>query len=87
MNVMTRGEKIDRFIENAKHALVTTLLVAWAVVTFWMGIILIADTYTIKDLKEELKTYQSIVKEETENGEWILVVDDVTGEIIYSNAR
>lgn len=88
MNIKTRGEKIDEALESIKRGFIITLLVVWGVLTMFFGIGMISNEMRVHELEEELKVYESIVKGGDENDDkWIMVVDEITGKIIYSDAR
>lgn len=75
MNIMTRGEKIDEFLENAKRVLINTLLVIWAVITIILGIGFIANHMEVTKLNNKIKGLEVQLKEskETKTESYILV--------------
>lgn len=87
MNVYTRGEKIDMFIEDVidkiKKAVEITVIVGGIIALVAIGFM----SKRITELETELKEYEMMQMEETqqESGDdWIVIRDSVTGEVIYS---
>lgn len=86
MNVYTRGEKIDMFIEElarkAKMAFEIMLIVAGIAAMVAIGCM----SKQITELEAELKEYEMEKAEEMqrESDEYIVVRDGLTGEVIYS---
>lgn len=60
MNTKTRGEKIDEFIENAKRAAVTGLLVLWGIITMATGIALGMEKHKTAILEKEVIRLESL---------------------------
>lgn len=90
MNVYTRGEKIDMFIEDVidkiKKAVEITVIVGGIIALVAIGFM----SKRITELETELKEYEMMQMEETqqESGDdWIVIRDSVTGEVIYSGWR
>lgn len=90
MNVYTRGEKIDMFIEDVidkiKKAVEIMVIVGGIIALVAIGFM----SKRITELETELKEYEMMQMEETqqESGDdWIVIRDSVTGEVIYSGWR
>lgn len=90
MNVYTRGEKIDMFIEDVidkiKKAVEITVIVGGIIALVAIGFM----SKRITELETELKEYEMMQMEEMqqESGDdWIVIRDSVTGEVIYSGWR
>lgn len=84
MNVYTRGEKIDMFIEDVidkiKKAVEITVIVGGIVALVAIGFM----SHRITELETELKEYEMQEEMQQESGDWIVVRDGLTGEVIYS---
>lgn len=86
MNVYTRGEKIDMFIEDVidkiKKAVEITVIVGGIIALVAIGFM----GKRITELETELKEYEMMQMEEMrqESDEYIVVRDGLTGEVIYS---
>lgn len=90
MNVYTRGEKIDMFIEDVidkiKKAVEITVIVGGIIALVAIGFM----GKRITELETELKEYEMMQMEETQHesgDDWIVVRDGLTGEVIYSGWR
>ncbi len=59
MNTMTRGEKLDRALEEAKRAVIKGLLIIWATLTVMLGIGFVAKCHETKQLNMELNRIES----------------------------
>lgn len=73
MNTLTRGEKIDRAIEEAKRTAIRVLLVLWAVLTIGLGIGFAGNYVAYKNLKTEYEKIESDYSELNEHVEAIYV--------------
>lgn len=84
MNVYTRGEKIDMFIEDVidkiKKAVEITVIVGGIVALVAIGFM----SHRITELETELKEYEMQEEMQQESDEYIVVRDSVTGKVIYS---
>ena len=75
MNIMTRGEKIDAALESAKRFMINVLLIAWAVLTAFLGIGFLANYMEVRKLNSEVKTLEVQMKKETKTTESYILVD------------
>ena len=87
MNCYTRGEKIDMFIEDVidkiKKAVEITVIVGGIVALVAIGFM----SHRITELETQLKEYEMQEEMEQTSGDWIVVRDGLTGEVIYSGWR
>jgi len=84
MNVYTRGEKIDMFIEDVidkiKKAVEITVIVGGIVALVAIGFM----SHRITELETELKEYEMEMEEMETSDEYLVIRDGLTGEVIYS---
>ena len=84
MNCYTRTEKlamlIEDIIEKAKMAFEVTLIVGGIIALVSIGFM----SHKITELETQLKEYEMMQEMEQESGDWIVVRDGLTGEVIYS---
>lgn len=73
MNTKTRGEKIDRFIEDAKAVAIKGLLIVWAILTIFLAVGFAGNYIECKKLNMELKRIESEYSELNEHIEAIYV--------------
>ena len=66
MNIMTRGEKIDAALESAKRFMINVLLIAWAVLTAFLGIGFLANHMEVEKLSNEIETMEVQLKQSKE---------------------
>lgn len=59
MDTLTRGEKIDRALENAKRVAIKVLLILWAVLTMFLAIGFAGNHVQVKHLEEQLERVES----------------------------
>ena len=76
MNTLTRGEKIDRALENAKAIVVKVTIIAWAFLTMALGVSLGMERANNESLREQIR----VLKEEQKNFE---LGEDVKTVYIY----
>ena len=55
MNTKSRAQKIDEFLEDAKRFFIVTLLVAWGVLTVFLGIGFMGNRLEVKNLKSQIE--------------------------------
>lgn len=88
MNIYTRREKIamaiEDIVEKAKMAFEVTLITAGIVALIAIGFM----TKKIEVLEDQIEEYEMQMEEMKESsGDWIVVRDGLTGEVIYSGLR
>lgn len=76
MNIKSRGQKIDEFLENAKRFMINVLLIAWAVLTAFLGLGFLANRLENDELKSKIKSMEIQMKEESKTTETTYVVID-----------
>lgn len=87
MNCYTRTEKlamlIEEVIDKVKMAFEVTLIVGGIVALVSIGIM----SHRITELETQLKEYEMQEEMQQESGDWIVVRDGLTGEVIYSGRK
>ena len=91
MNCKTRMEKLTEAWENVKRFFLITLISVVGTAIFAIFLAFGLTARENRELKEQIKVYeeQNNVKEEKatkhSSTKYIVVVDDVTGEVIYTD--
>lgn len=79
MNTKSRAQKIDEFLEDAKRFFIVTLLVAWGVLTVFLGIGFMGNRLEVKNLKSQIEKMEEQKRAEATT---YVVVDGHKYEVI-----
>lgn len=64
MNTKSRAQKVDEFLEDVKRFFIVTILVAWGILTMFLGIGFMGNRLEVKNLKTQIKVMEEEKKAE-----------------------